>query len=229
MTQKRSTLLRAVVAILLIHIALQAGAQDWKTERKINVLFGLSQPLLCHGFNTEFNYIHKRLIIDFSTGVLLEFKGNTLPRALREQGVDLHMPWTTGFGLGYRLTEWLNIRIEPKWHRFEYYYDDESKYPASEITSYNTFTLGLGVYGCYQPFKKKESFLKGITIAPSIRYWPTVASSLKGNQFTYADQRTGANETIKTYGPGIGLTPLVINISVGYSFHLKNKQGWQQR
>jgi hypothetical protein len=162
-------------------------------------------------------------LIDFSTGVLLEFKGGTLPNALKAQGIDLHMPWTTGFGVGYRLTEWLNIRIEPKWHRFEYYYDDESKYQASEITSYNTFTLGLGLYGSYQPFKNKENFLKGIMIAPSIRYWPTIASSLKGNQFTYADQHTGADETIKTYGPGIGLTPLVINVSVGYSFHVKNK------
>ena len=27
-----------------------------------------------------------------------------------------HLPWTTGFGIGYRLKEWVNIRVAPKWH-----------------------------------------------------------------------------------------------------------------
>jgi hypothetical protein len=50
------------------------------------------------------------------------------------------MPWTTGFGVGYRLKEWLNVRVESKWHRFEFYYDGESKTSVNEIDSFNTFS-----------------------------------------------------------------------------------------
>ena len=210
--------------LLLTVIGFEAKAQDWKTETKINVLFGLSQPLVTHGFNVEVNYIHKRLIVDFSQGVGLEFTSRLVTPDLRRQGVNVHMPWTTGFGVGYRITSWINLRAEPKWHRFEFYYDDQLKYPNTEITSYNSFTMGLGLYGSFQPFKRKANFLSGILIAPSIRYWPTIASTLKGGQFTYYDQHTDKNEEIKTVGPGIGLTPLVINLSIGYSFPVKKKK-----
>jgi hypothetical protein len=218
---KNNWIAKAIICLCIITTCFWANAQDWKTERKINVLFGLSQPLLCHGFNVEFNYISKRLIFDFSTGILLKFEGNTLPNELRNQGVDVHMPWTTGFGIGYRFSEWLNLRVEPKYHRFEFYYDNEQKYQSSQITAYNSFTLGLGLYACYLPFKKKENFLKGIMISPSLRYWPTVASTMSGNNFTYLNKQTGSNEEIKTYGPGIGLTALIINVSIGYSFKTK--------
>jgi len=215
---------KAIITIFIVVVCFSAKAQDWKTEKKINVLFGLSQPLLCHGFNIEFNYIYKRMIFDFSTGILLKFEGNTLPNELRNQGVDVHMPWTTGFGIGYRFTEWLNLRVEPKYHRFEFYYDNELKYQSNQITAYNSFTLGLGLYGSYMPFKKKENFLKGIMISPSIRYWPTVASTSGGNNFTYSNKQTGSSEEIKTYGPGIGLTAFIINVSIGYSFKIKKHE-----
>ena len=223
MTHIKSHLLSLTVALFFLISDFSASAQDWKTEKKINILFGLSQPLLAHGFNIEGNLIYHRFIFDYSHGVSLDFKDNAVPSELRMQEVALHMPWTTGFGIGYRLKEWLNIRVEPKWHRFEFYYENEIQNQSSEITSYNTFTLGLGVYGSYQPFKKKNNFLKDFMISPSIRYWPTVHSSLKDNNFTYTNQRTGSNEEIKTYGPGFGLTPFIVNVSVGYSFQFKKK------
>ena len=92
MTQKKPNLLNAAIALFFIATGLNSSAQDWKTEQKINVLFGLSQPLLCHGFNFEFNYIHKRMIFDFSQGFSLEFEGNTLPNELIKQGVVVRMP-----------------------------------------------------------------------------------------------------------------------------------------
>tara|TARA_B100000809_G_scaffold82376_1_gene80698 strand:- start:987 stop:1316 length:330 start_codon:yes stop_codon:yes gene_type:complete len=89
-------------------------AQDWKTDRKINVLFGLTQPLLVDAFNIEVNYIHNRLIFDYSHGVSLDFPGSSATADMERQGVAVHMPWTTGFGIGYRLNEWLNLHVEPK-------------------------------------------------------------------------------------------------------------------
>jgi hypothetical protein len=207
--------------LLLCRIGLQA--QNWQTEKKINVLFGLSQPLVAHGFNIEFNYIHNRLILDFSQGIGLRFSGNTLPVSLKDQNIEVHMPWTTGFGIGYRFTDWINVRIEPKWHRFEFNYQNQQEYSSNEITSYNTFTLGLGIYGSYLPFKKKSNYLKGIMISPSVRYWPTVHSTLPGNDFSYYNETTGSEQNIKTYGPGIQLSSWVVNISIGYSFQMNKK------
>lgn len=211
-----------IVAAFLATVTLQA--QDWKTEKKVNIVFGLTQPLLVSGFNIEGNYIHNRFIFDYSHGVSLDFSGSSATPDLKRQGVAVHMPWTTGFGVGYRLKEWLNVRFEPKWHRFEFYYDGETQTQANQITSFNIVSLGVGLYGHYQPFKNQTSFLKGIMIAPSIRFWPTVSSTLKEDLFTYNNKVTKAKEEIKTLGSGIGFTPFVFNISVGYSFGLKKKE-----
>ncbi len=218
MIQKTGTLF---FLLLVCRIGLQA--QNWQTVNKINILFGLSQPLIAHGFNIEFNYIHNRLIFDFSQGIGLDFSGNTLPVSLREQNIEVHMPWTTGFGIGYRFRDWINVRVEPKWHRFEFNYQNGQQVISNEITSYNTFTLGLGIYGCYLPFKKKSNYLKGIMISPSVRYWPTLHSTLPGNNFSYFNETTGSEQNIKTYGPGIQLSSWVVNIGIGYSFSLNKK------
>jgi hypothetical protein len=153
----------------------------------------------------------------------LDLAGTTVTPEMREQGLAVHMPYTTGFGIGYRLKEWVNVRIEPKWHRFEFYYDDETQNSSNQITAYNTMSIGIGVYGHYQPFKNKTSFLKGIMISPSIRFWPTISSTLKDNSFTYLNKNTGTNEEIKTLDVGPGFTPFIYNISIGYSFGLKKK------
>lgn len=190
-------------------------------RKKVNVVFGLTQPIFAKGFNIEGNYIHKRLIFGYSHGASLDLARTTVSPDLREQGIAVHMPYTTGFGIGYRLKEWVNVRIEPKWHRFEFYYDDETQNSSSQITAYNTMTIGIGVYGHYQPFKNKTSFLKGIMISPSIRFWPTISSTLEGNSYNYLNKNTGKSEEIKTLDVGPGFTPFIYNISIGYSFGLK--------
>ena len=163
---------------------LHAQEQQWKKDKKVAVLFGLSQALVVRGFNVEFNYIHNRLIFDYSHGASLDFDKNLVTNELKAQGVVVHMPFSTGIGIGYRFTEWLNLRVEPKWHRFEFYYDGEDQRKSNLIVSdKNNFSVGLGLYTFFQPFKKKDHFLKGLTIAPSIRFWPTVSSSFDDNRF----------------------------------------------
>jgi hypothetical protein len=224
MEKKIQNSARALLFISLTLFAFNLQAQDWTKDKKVNVVFGLTQPLLVKGFNIEGNYIHNRLIFAYSHGMSLDFSENTLTTDLKRQGVVVHIPWTTGFGVGYRLKEWINVRVEPKWHRFEFYYNGESQKAGSQITGYNTFSLGIGVYGNYQPFKTKNNFLKGIMVAPSIRFWPTLNSTLTNDKFSYANKVTNKTEEIKTLDPGIGFTPFVFNISVGYSFDLKKKK-----
>jgi hypothetical protein len=220
---KKQPSIKSMLIIALSSIALKSNAQDWKSDKKVNVVFGLTQPIFAKGFNIEGNYIYKRLIFDYSHGVSLDLSGTTVTPDLREQGLAVHMPYTTGFGIGYRLKEWVNVRIEPKWHRFEFYYDDETQNSSSQITAYNTMTIGIGVYGHYQPFKNKTTFLKGIMISPSIRFWPTISSTLEGNSYNYLNKNTGKSEEIKTLDVGPGFTPFIYNISIGYSFGLKKK------
>ena len=57
-------------------------------------------------------------------------------------------------------------------------------------------------------------------IAPSVRFWPTISSTLEGDRFTYVNKNTGKNEELTTLDPGNGFTPFIINVSVGYSFDL---------
>lgn len=214
----------AVIACLVISQGAMAQNEDWKQDRKAAVLFGLTQPLVVSGFNIEANYIHNRLIFDYSHGVSLDFSGSLLPDYLQEQGVVVHMPFSTGFGVGYRFTEWLNLRVEPKWHRFEFYYEGEAQTEANRIAvDANNYSIGLGLYGFFQPFKRKSNGLQGITIAPSIRFWPTVASSFDDDRFSYENTRTDRTEALQSLASGIGFSPLIVNISVGYAFDLKRQ------
>ncbi len=224
MTGLKKHLIHAIILTTALAGTSKTYAQDWKSEKKINILFGLAQPLFASGFNIEGNYIHNRIIFDYSHGASLHFSGNLVPADLKRQNIAVNEPWTTGFGIGYRLKEWINIRVEPKWHRFEYYYNGEPQNSSNEIISYNTFSLGLGLYGSYQPFKKQNNFLKGFLIAPSIRFWPTISSGLKDDKFIYLNKNTNEFEEIKTLNPGTGFTPFVINISIGYSFQFKKKE-----
>lgn len=224
----KTTFLRVttITLILVFAFLLNSQAQQSSKEQfdtRINVLFGLTQPLIAKGFNIEGNFFYKRLAFDYSHGVSLDFSGNTVSGEVKEQHLQVHIPYTTGFGLGFRFTEWLNLRVEPKWHRFEIYYEDENQSESNGIVGYNTFSLGLGAYANWRPFKNIQNPLKGIMIAPSIRYWPTVSSSLTDDKFVYDNRITGKTETHNRMEAGINNTPIVFNISVGYSFDLSGK------
>ncbi|MFC4871680.1 hypothetical protein [Negadavirga shengliensis] len=202
-----------------------AQSKDWKQDKKIALVFGLTQPLVVSGFNVEVNYIHNRLIFDYSHGISLDLSGSLLPDYLQSQGLVVHMPFSTGFGIGYRFTEWLNLRVEPKWHRFEFYYEGDVQTIENRIgVDANNYSVGPGLYGFFQPFKKKENALKGITVAPSVRFWPTVASSFDNNAYRYENTRTGQTEELKSLASGIGFSPLIVNVSIGYTFDLKRNK-----
>lgn len=214
---------RFVCILALWLILVSTGNAQLKSkdefDTRINVLFGLTQPLFAKGFNIEGNFLYKRLAFDYSHGMSLDFSGNTVSGELKEQHLQVHVPYTTGFGVGYRFIHWLSLRVEPKWHRFEIYYEgDQSE--TNKIVAYNTFSLGLGMYANWRPFNNSSNLLKDIMIAPSIRYWPTASSTLPGDQFVYNNRITGNTEIHHRMEAGINNTPFVFNVSVGYSFGL---------
>jgi len=209
----------------LLLIATEVVAQEKTNEKftdvKVNLLFGLNQPLLS-GFNVEGNLFYKRLAFDYSHGISLNMDNSILDATNQATGIDVHIPWTTGFGVGYRFNDWFNLRAEPKWHKFELYHRGEEQISDNLIGSYTTFTLGIGAYANIQPFKRQDNFLKGFMIAPSVRWWPRVSSSLDNNQLQFFSRSLDQEVTHEAMEVGVANTPLIINVSVGYSL------GWNK-
>jgi hypothetical protein len=190
--------------------------QERLYSNKFSILAGLIQPLALGGGNVEVNYTTKRMIFDYSHGF------NLNPPSVgdfKTQNIVLKLPITTGFGIGYRINSFLDIRFEPKLHSFEVYYKDDEKTNANKIKDYKTFTLGVGLYYRYFPFRNSNSkFLQGITTTASIRWWQNVGSTLSNDKFSYDNKLTGKKETLKAANIGFGNTPLVINMGIGYTF-----------
>lgn len=209
---------KTVIILFAMLTAQGAIAQHKKQEleNRANLVFGLNQ-IMVNGFNIEGNILWRRLAFDYSHGVSLNINNDLLAGDAADQGLAVHLPYTTGFGIGYRFTEWFNVRVEPKWHKHEIFYDGQSETSDNMIGDYKTFTLGLGAYVNWLPFKKKDNLLKGILIAPSLRYWPKVYSSLNGDSFQYDNTITGQAETHEALEVGFAGTPWIFNVSVGYS------------
>jgi hypothetical protein len=56
-----------------------------------------------------------------------------------------------------------------------------------------------------------------LTIAPSARWWPNVATSLNNNEIRYQNERTGKQEIHKANNIGVSNTPFFVNVSIGYT------------
>lgn len=208
----------SLVLLLLFPVFLRAQPDTVSAfHPQFSVLFGLNQPLLLGGFNAELNYWGKRIVIDYSHGVELKMPGTFVGGEVEQQQLDVKIPHTLGLGFGYRFTPGFNLRIEPKWHIFELYHSGDPLKAANRIGRYSTFTLGLGAYYRWLPFSRKQNALKGITIAPSVRWWPRLASTLQDDVLIYTG-KDGQSKTHQALNIGVQNTPWIINISVGYSF-----------
>ena len=212
---------KLIISLLLSTIIGHSFAQKVEKKElfysnKFSIVAGLIQPIALKGGNIEVTYTTKRMIFDYSHGFNLNPPSGGEYEA---QNVVLHLPYSTGFGIGYRLTSYFDIRAEPKLHSWEVYYKNDEQTPNSLINNYKTFTLGLGMYFRYFPFRNSESkFLQGITTATSLRFWPNIGSTLSNDKFNYTNKTTGKTETHKAANIGMGNTPFIFNISVGYTF-----------
>jgi hypothetical protein len=190
---------------------------------EIVLLAGTIQPFLLQGGNFEVNFLTKKMVFEYSHGFSLDLdnKHGTIVGEAKEQQLAIHLPYSTGFGVGYRINKFFNIRFEPKLHKYEVFYDmTDRKKSSNQITSYKTSTLGIGIYFAWKPFEKNTTFLRGIYTSTSIRYWQNVWSSLPNNKIDYVNRVSNKTETHKIANIGIANTPVVINISIGYSIKL---------
>ena len=208
------------VALATIGISSVFGQAKPKKEflysNKFSVLFGMLQPVVAQGFNMEVNYTTKRLIFDYSHGVSLD---PPVVGDFKTQKIVLNIPTTTGFGIGYRFTSFFDVRFEPKLHTWKVYNEGETQNEASLIKKFSTFTLGIGAYYRYMPFRNSENkFLQGITTSTSLRYWQNVGTTLRSDEFSYLNKTSKKTETLKAPNIGIANSPIIFNIALGYTF-----------
>ncbi len=190
--------------------------KEFLYSNKFSLLFGTLQPVVAKGFNVEINYTTKRMIFDYSHGISLN---PPVVGDYKTQKIALHIPTTTGFGIGYRLSSFFDVRFEPKLHSWEVYNEGEAQNNSTKVKDFKTFTLGVGAYYRYMPFKNSENtFLQGITTSTSLRYWQNVGTTLKNDEFSYLNKTTKKSETLKAPNIGIANSPIIFNIAIGYTF-----------
>ena len=189
---------------------------DLLYSNRFSLLFGLIQPVALKGFNVEANYFTRRLSFDYSHGTSLnppvvgDFKDNQLA---------LYLPYSTGFGVGYRFSSFFDVRFEPKLHSWEVYAEGRDQVAGNRLAAFKTFTLGIGAYYRYMPFKNSNSkLLQGLTTSTSVRYWQNVGSTQSSDEFGFMSEKTGKKEVLKVPNIGIANTPLILNVAVGYTF-----------
>lgn len=189
------TYIRLAITGCALIVTSTTQAQTW------NLVFGLSQVAFLNGGNVEINYLTEKFVFEYSHGFNLDLNASPNDMALteteRQQNLQIDVPYSTGGGIGYRFTKSLNVRIEYKYHKFNV------NHPSGEQVSYTTQDLGLGAYYFYWPLKDMN-----LVIVPSIRYWPTVKTSLNDDKYTFSN---GDEHKAHDFG-------LFGNVSIGWSF-----------
>ncbi len=136
---------------------------------KFSLMAGITQPSLFGGINIAGTYMTNRLYFEYSHGMFLKLHnlgGLGMTAAEREEFATLYVPYTTGAGIGYRITDRLNVFWEVKVHRFE-----PTVKGTGQNLGYNTLEVGPAVsYRFF--FNKNHSFF----IEPVARYWFTAAA-----------------------------------------------------
>ncbi len=205
------------VTTLLLSAPLIAQPTNDPYANRFTLLGGVSQ-LVLGGGNVEGTWYTNRLSIAYSHGFNLQFSSGLLPQESQDQQLQLTMPWTTGLGIGYRITRAFDVRLEVKQHQFTMRYDDQD-FRGRSIAEYTTTTVGVGAYYRYYPFASSAGVARGLVLVPSVRYWPNVSSSLTDNMLSYTNARTGRTEVHRAATQGFpGTGGVLANVSVGYTF-----------
>jgi hypothetical protein len=205
-----------IIATLIISSSFAQSKKEYLYSNKFSLLFGTIQPTALKGFNVEVNYTTKRMIFDYSHGVSLD---PPVVGDYKVQKIAIHIPTSTGFGIGYRFSSFFDLRFEPKLHSFEIYKEGAIQNDANKLKEFKTFTLGLGAYYRYMPFKNSENkTLQGITTSTSLRYWQNVGTTLRNDEFSYLDKSINKTQTLKAPNIGLANSPIIFNIAIGYTF-----------
>ena len=151
----------------ILALATAACASIASAQTHVDIMGGLDQPLLLGGGNIAAAVATSHWDFEYSHGWSLRIGnyGFGLNGEEKRDHLVVTVPWTTGFGAGYRFTRRFTVLLDFKAHRFEV------KEPGVAHTAYTTFSIGPTVY-------YKIPLYRGLFIQPNVRYWPTVANTL---------------------------------------------------
>lgn len=195
-----------------------SAAED--PRRSLGVSFGLLQPLVLRGGNVEADLRWDWFVLGYSHGWSLHVPASG---EVKEQRLRSFVPFSTGFGVGVQhafdsIGLILDLRAEPKYHRFELELEGDGGDVRRPLVEYDTITLGAGLYGTWLPFRTSSSAIRGIHIGASFRVWPRVWSSLEDDRLEYFNETTGRTEVHEALEIGVAGTPVIVNMAVGYLF-----------
>lgn len=172
---------------------------SWIKSGNLALKAGLSQPLLLSGANLALAYKTDRWVFEYSHGMWLRYDRVGRTDTERDQDLDLYSPWTTGFGIGYRLPWRVDIRVEVKAHRYRV------TPPGNKPFAYTTFSVGPAI-NYHQPV------YNGLGLDLTVRFWPNVATTLNDDRRAFVDSE-GKRQTHKAHD--LGVFP---NASLTYTF-----------
>ncbi len=163
--------------------------------------YGLSQPILLHGFNSAVEVRYRRFVATYSHGQGLDYaRFETADQ--KAAGAAVKMPWTTGGGIGVVLIDELWVLADVKVHRF-------TVDTAADHTGYTVLTVGAELGWRYFVWK-------GFNVALVARYWPNVYSTAgKGVTLHGPNGRTFVDPPAQQ-----GESGLLANVLVGWAFDL---------
>ena len=210
--------LLALTMVGALSSSARADDEPWQgfDETRIALVAGLIQPILLRGGNVELDVNHGRFVAGYSHGFSLDMQGSTVVGDARDQGLAFHLPYSTGLSVGYRFTDWFDVRLEGKVHRFEA--RDEAS--GQSLFAYTTVTLGIGAYAQYRPFRDFgldfPRWLQGFVVIGSVRYWPRLWSSLPSGGHAFQSPN-GQEQVHQPAEIGIANTPFIVNLALGYA------------
>ena len=163
--------------------------------------YGLSQPILMHGFNAAVEVRYRRFVATYSHGQGLDYTPFETADE-KAAGAAVRMPWTTGGGVGVLLIDELWILADLKAHRF-------TVDAPGDHSAYTVITVGAELGWRF--------FLwKGLNVALVARYWPNVYSTA-GSGVTLHHP---SGEPFVDPPAQQGYSGLFANVLVGWAFDL---------
>jgi hypothetical protein len=179
-----------------------AVEEDADCVKQLGVNAGLLQ-LALGGANVAADLRFGRLWLEYSHGMSLTLNnagGGALTGAESRDDLHVHVPWTTGFGVGAFLVDKLWAGVEFKAHRYEV------NAPGGAVTGYRTYSVGP-VVG-YRLFVYRSVHLNAY-----VRYWPNVATSLPDDEVMLTGENGAVSHDAHSFD-------LFANVSLGYAFDL---------
>jgi hypothetical protein len=168
---------------------------------QLGFTYGLSQPILAHGFNAAIDVRWKRLMFTYSHGQGLDY-ARFETSGEKAAGAAVKLPWTTGGGVGIVLIDELWILADLKVHHF-------LVDTAVDHAAYTNVTLGAELGWRY-------FIWKGFNVELVARYWPNVYSTAGKGVILHRPDGTTFLDPPEAQGDA----GFLANVLVGWAFQL---------